>query len=71
MKNILLSIAVVVITATSLTSCREEKETTTIIKEVEAPEKESEGMLERAAQKVDDKVNKEVNKEIEKIGDDN
>jgi hypothetical protein len=72
MKNIILSIAAVVIAATALTSCRE-TETKTIVKEVNSTEaaKESEGILERAAKKVDNEVNKEIDKEIEKIGDDN
>lgn len=72
MKNIILSIAAVVIAATALTSCRE-TETKTIVKEVNSTEatKESEGILERTAKEVDKEVNKEINEEIEKIGDDN
>ncbi|QJP34033.1 hypothetical protein F0365_06245 [Nonlabens sp. Ci31] len=73
MKNIILNIAAVVIAATALTSCRETTETKTIVKEVDSTEatKESEGILERTAKKVDKEVNKEINEEIEKIGDDN
>ncbi|WP_397301937.1 hypothetical protein [Nonlabens ulvanivorans] len=74
MKKIVLSVAIILLTATALTSCRE-TETKTIIKEVETTTndaaEETEGMLERAAKKVDEEVNKEINEEIEKIGDDN
>ena len=55
-------------------SCRE-KETKTVIKEVEVEKsevsEESEGILERAAKKVDEEINEEIDEEIEKIGDDN
>ncbi|MFV9484118.1 hypothetical protein ACNI3T_09780 [Christiangramia sp. ASW11-125] len=61
------------------TSCRQEAEKETIVKEVEvekqvkSPEEadEREGILERTAKKVDNEVNKEIDEEIEKIGDDN
>ncbi len=76
MKKIVFAIASVIIGATALTSCREtEKETETIIKEVEvtkeAPTQESDGILERAGKAVDNEVNKEIDQEIDNIGDDN
>jgi hypothetical protein len=55
-------------------SCRE-KETTTVIKEVEVEKSEakedSEGILERTAKEVDKEINDKIDKEIDKIGDDN
>lgn len=64
-----------------VTSCRDtepqEKETTTVIREVEvekAPDtvvKDREGILERTAKEVDKEVNKEIDKQIDNIGDDN
>ncbi|MBA82570.1 MULTISPECIES: hypothetical protein [unclassified Leeuwenhoekiella] len=57
-------------------SCREaedkEKETVIVREvEVEKPEVEREGILERTAKKVDQEVNKEIDQEIDNIGDDN
>ncbi|WP_295180887.1 hypothetical protein [uncultured Christiangramia sp.] len=76
-----LSILAIVLMTSSvlLTSCRQEAEKETIVKEVEvekqvkSPEEadEREGILERTAKKVDNEVNKEIDEEIEKIGDDN
>lgn len=74
----ILAIAVMT-TSVSLTSCRQEAEKETIVREVEvekqvkSPEEadEREGILERTAKKVDKEVNKEIDEEIEKIGDDN
>jgi len=74
MKKIVFTLAAVFIGATALTSCRE-TETETIVKEVETTTEdaadETEGVLERAGQAVDDEVNKEINDEIDEIGDDN
>ena len=73
-------LAIVLMTSSVLlTSCRQEAEKETIVKEVEvekqvkSPEEadEREGILERTAKKVDNEVNKEIDEEIEKIGDDN
>ncbi|WP_298528359.1 hypothetical protein [uncultured Christiangramia sp.] len=76
-----LSILAIVLMTSSvlLTSCRQEAEKETIVKEVKvekqvkSPEEadEREGILERTAKKVDNEVNKEIDEEIEKIGDDN
>ena len=59
-----------------LISCRDtEKETETIVKEVEVTTedtgKEAGGILERAGKKVDSEVNEEIDNQIDKIGDDN
>jgi hypothetical protein len=75
-KKIVLVLAAVLMGATALTSCRDsEKETETIIKEVEVTtEKTTEergGILERAGEKVDGEVNKEIDNQIDQIGDDN
>ncbi|WP_029034105.1 hypothetical protein [Salinimicrobium terrae] len=68
----------IVLTTFTFTSCREEVNNETIVREVrvekediEVAEKENEGILERTARKVDTEVNKEIDEEIEKIGDDN
>lgn len=54
-------------------SCRE-KETKTVIKEVEVEKtetkEESEGILERTAKEVDKEINEEIDEEIDKIGKD-
>lgn len=74
MKKTIFAALVVMISAVSLTSCREEPKetTTTVIKEVEVEkEADNEGILERTAKKVDQEVNKEINQEIDNIGDDN
>ncbi|APU68781.1 MAG: hypothetical protein ABGW91_01765 [Christiangramia sp.] len=79
MKRTLLSISLGLAIAAGFTSCRdtEEKETKTIVREVEvekAPDtvvKEREGILERTAKEVDKEVNKEIDKQIDNIGDDN
>ena len=76
MKKILLTLTVLFIGAIALTSCRDtEKETETIVKEVEVSTdettQEAGGILERAGQKVDDKVNDKIDDQIDKIGDDN
>lgn len=77
MKRLTILASMLLMVATVLTSCREEKEKETIIKEVEvekeveAPKEEREGILERTAKEVDKEVNKEIDKKIEEIGDDN
>lgn len=81
MKRLFLLGSLVLFSAASLTSCREEAEKETIVREVkvekEAPEtveeevEESEGALERAAKRVDKRVNEEIDEEIDRIGDDN
>ncbi|MCG2429581.1 hypothetical protein [Aequorivita xiaoshiensis] len=62
------------ISAVALGSCRETKtETKEVIREVEVgtPEKtDNEGILERAAKKVDKEVNEEIDKTIDEIGND-
>lgn len=75
MKNLFIIFTIATLV---FTSCREQKtETKEVIREVHVestentPEPESEGILERAAKKVDDEVNKEIDQEIQKIGDDN
>lgn len=61
----------------SLTSCRNETERRTEVREVEVERqtpdttREREGALQRAAKKIDEEVNEEIDEEIEKIGDDN
>jgi len=76
MKRSFLALGLLTITLV-FSSCREEKETkevvreVEVVKEVEVEPEENKGILERTAEKVDDEVNKEVNEEIEKIGDDN
>ncbi len=61
----------------ALVSCRDATEKETVVKEVkvekevDTPEEEREGILERTAKKVDKEVNEEIDEEIEKIGDDN
>lgn len=76
MKKSIKFFAVCFIAAVAFTSCREQEPgtTTTIIKEKEvttekAAEKtpEKQGILERAANKVDSRVNKEADKVIDKI----
>lgn len=79
MKRVILITALMLTSATTLISCRENTERETVIREVEVErtepvrveEKEREGIFERSAKKVDDKINKEIDKEIDKIGDDN
>ena len=75
MKRIILLSALFLSTATSLISCRETTEKETVIREVKvekaAPAEERKGVLERAAEKVDDEANKKIDKEIDKIGDGN
>lgn len=66
MKQIVLILSLLVLTLVAFTSCRE-----TVTKEVRIEKETSDGVLERAAKKVDDKVNKEIDKTIDKIGDDN
>ena len=76
MKKLGLTMGSLLIVATTLTSCREEKEKEVIVKELEVerkaePEEEREGILERTAKEVDKEVNEEIDKKIEEIGDDN
>ncbi|WP_035334680.1 hypothetical protein [Dokdonia sp. PRO95] len=73
MKTRNITIIALLIASFTVASCREtEVKETTVVKEVQVEtEKEREGILERAAKKVDNKVNEEINEEIEKIGDDN
>jgi len=79
MRRLSILAIVLMISSVLLTSCRQEAEKETIVKEVEvekqvkSPEEadEREGILERTAKKVDTEVNKEIDEEIEKIGDDN
>jgi hypothetical protein len=71
MKKLILALAIV---ATAFGSCREKTtETKEVIREVKVetePAKDSEGILERAAKKVDNEVNKEIDKKIDDIGND-
>lgn len=71
MKTLKIFYALAFVGVLTLTSCREKE--TTIVKEVEVErvDTDDEGILERAAKKVDKKVNDEIDEEIEKIGDDN
>jgi hypothetical protein len=75
MKKVTLLLAVAIATL-STTACRE-TETKEVVREVEVETKEtveeSEGILERAGQKVDEEINEEIDEEIDKIGnnDDN
>ncbi|MFD1095011.1 hypothetical protein [Salegentibacter chungangensis] len=81
MKRVFVLATLLIMSASSLISCRDTKEKETVIKEVEVEkepevkevevEKEREGILERTAKEVDKEVNKEIDEEIEKIGDDN
>lgn len=78
MEKILSKLAIAALLLVMAASCREpEAKETTIIKEVEVEkpvttqEKEKAGILERAANKVDNEVNKEADKIIDEIGDDN
>ncbi|MFV8280178.1 hypothetical protein ACNKXS_01460 [Christiangramia marina] len=79
MRRLSILAIVLIFSSVLLTSCRQEAEKETIVKEVEvekqvkSPEEadEREGILERTAKKVDTEVNKEIDEEIEKIGDDN
>ncbi|MGJ8667367.1 MAG: hypothetical protein ACSHW7_13435 [Patiriisocius sp.] len=73
MKLRFLTFAIFLVTLSSATSCREKTtETKTVIREVEVEkvEKNDEGILERAAKKVDNEVNEEIDKKIDKIGND-
>lgn len=78
MKKSVLALALFAITF-AFTGCREEKQPDTVIeKEVtiedEEPDQviveEDEGLLEEAAEEIDNEINKEVSEEIDKIGDD-
>ncbi|WP_034889722.1 hypothetical protein [Gillisia sp. Hel_I_29] len=79
MKRVIYITALLVTTAASLTSCRDNVEKETIVREVRVEKaepvkveaEEKEGILERTAKKVDGEVNKEIDKRIETIGDDN
>lgn len=78
MKRLFLLSSLLLVSLTSLISCREEaKEKEVIVREVEVEkpvevkEERRKGVLERTAEEVDKEVNKEINEEIEKIGDDN
>lgn len=79
MKRVFVLATLLVMSASSLVSCRDTKEKETVIKEVKVekePEvkvekEEREGILERTAKEVDKEVNKEIDKKIEEIGDDN
>jgi len=79
MRRLSILAIVLMTTVVSLTSCRDEVEKETIVREVEVekqvktPEEaeDREGILERTAKKVDQEVNKEIDEKIEKIGDDN
>ncbi len=76
MKLIKVIIPSIVLVTMLFSSCREneQKETVIIKEKVEVQAEtteEREGILERAAKKVDEEVNEEINEEIEKIGDDN
>jgi hypothetical protein len=78
MKKVILTAVILFSVSAVFTSCRDaetEKETTTIVKEVEVETKkeveESEGILERAAKKADKEVNDEIDDQIDRIGDDN
>ncbi len=78
MKKVILTAAILFATGAIFTSCRDaetEKETTTVIREVEVekkePVEEREGILERAAKKADSEVNEEIDDQIDRIGDDN
>ena len=71
MKKIVFTLAAIFMGATALTSCRDaEKETETIVKEIEVETEETTeeagGILERAGKKVDQEVNEEIDEEIEK-----
>jgi len=79
MRRLSILAIVLMTTVVSLTSCRDEVDKETIVREVEVekqvktPEEaeDREGILERTAKKVDQEVNKEIDEKIEKIGDDN
>lgn len=79
MKKVFAITCIAVCAAFTLTSCRNEAEKETVVrevrveKEVPAPKVEPapEGVLERTAKKVDNEVNKEIDKKINNIGDDN
>lgn len=78
MKRLSIAAGMLLLVATSLTSCRETTEKETVVREVEVEKKvdtpeeeEKEGILERTAKEVDQEVNEEIDKEIDKIGDDN
>jgi len=81
MKRVMFITALLVTTAVSLTSCRDNVEKETVVREVRVEKAEpepvqvepapKEGILERTAKKVDGEVNKEIDKKIESIGDDN
>ena len=79
MKRVMFITALLATTALSLTSCRDNVEKETIVREVRVEKAEpvqvepepKEGILERTAKKVDGEVNKEIDKKIETIGDDN
>ncbi len=72
MKKVVITLTFAFIAMLTL-SCRE-KETKTVVKEVETetvqPVEEREGILERTAKEVDKEVNEEINEEIDKIGND-
>ncbi|GEQ86884.1 hypothetical protein ULMS_23920 [Patiriisocius marinistellae] len=71
MRKIILSLTLLVVTFATTTSCREKTtETKTVIREVEAKSTDDDGILERAAKKVDERVNDEIDEEIDRIGDD-
>ncbi len=79
MKRVILLIALIITSATTLISCRETGEKETIVREVEVERtqpvevevEEREGVFERSAKKVDEKINREIDEEIDRIGDDN
>lgn len=76
MKRLALLGTILLISGLSFTSCRENTERKTEVREVEIQKEtpdtiEREGALERAAKKVDKEINKEIDEEIEEIGDDN
>lgn len=72
MKKAVITLAFALIAMVTF-SCRE-KETKTVVKEVETetvqPVEEREGILERTAKEVDKEINEEIDEEIDKIGDD-
>ncbi len=77
MKRILFVAGVLLLTVSTLTSCRDTTEKETVVKEVQVEKKvdtvtkDREGILERTAKEVDRKVNKEIDTVIQDIGDDN
>lgn len=71
MKRVILLTALLLFSASTLTSCRTETEKVTVIKEVEKPSEERKGILERAGERVDKKVNDEIDEEIDNIENNN